>query len=282
MLHGTEVVGITPFGEASVSLTIALCASGATGVVSLGDDLEDARRALADLDAAAPEHLGVAVSQNTPVEPEMLPGSVELVVLPAGVPVGQWRPRTVLVQATSLSEARSAVADGADGVIAKGSESGGRVGSEGAFVLLQRLVAELHVPVYAQGGIGLHTAAAALAGGAAGVVVDSQLALMPELGLPPDTRAAIARMDGSETEVVDGIRLLARPDIFGGRPVPAGQDIALAAPLARAFSSVRALVAALQEGAVRDVRRARTLRPLGPGGPLAREHGVRTRSPRGP
>ncbi len=274
MLHGIEVVGITPFGEASVTLARALCTAGATGVVSLADDLEEARRALAELHGAAPGRLGVAVSQTTQVDPEMLPDSVELVVLPAGVPVGPWRPRTVLVQATSVAEARSAAADGADGVIAKGSESAGRVGDEGAFVLLQHLVAELRVPVYVQGGIGLHSAAAALAGGAAGIVVDSQLALMPELGLPPDTRAAIARMDGSETEVVDGIRLLSRPDVFGGRPVHAGQDLALAGPLADAFPSVRALVAALQEGTVRDVRRARTLRPLGPGGPLAREHGV--------
>jgi hypothetical protein len=102
--HGTEVVGITPFGEGSAPLARALCAAGAIGVVSLADDLEEARRALAELAGVAPGRLGVAVSQATPVGPELLPESVGLVVLPAGAPVDPWRPRTVLVQATSLSE----------------------------------------------------------------------------------------------------------------------------------------------------------------------------------
>ena len=50
------------------------------------------------------------------------------------------------------------------------------------FVLLQRLLAGdgPGVPVWACGGIGPHTAAAAVAGGAAGVVLDVQLALLEE------------------------------------------------------------------------------------------------------
>ena len=82
--------------------------------------------------------------------------------------IGGWKPRRVIVQVTSLDEARAALAAGADALIAKGNESGGRVDDETTFVLLQRLVAELPgVDVWAQGGIGLHTAASCLAGGAA-------------------------------------------------------------------------------------------------------------------
>src|SRR5258708_3814335 len=48
--------------------------------------------------------------------------------------------RPVLVQVVSVAEARAAKAAGAAGLIAKGSESGGRVGEETALVLLQRLL----------------------------------------------------------------------------------------------------------------------------------------------
>ena len=85
----------------------------------------------------------------------------------------------MLAQVTSLDDARRAIAAGARGLIAKGSEAGGRIGDETTFVLLQRLV-ELDVPVWAQGGIGEYTAAACIAGGATGIVIDTQLALVRE------------------------------------------------------------------------------------------------------
>src|SRR4030095_9996810 len=99
-----------------------------------------------------------------------LPQRVDLVVLDAGAPIAPWRPRRVIVQVTSLAEARASIADGADGLVAKGNESGGRVGEETAFVLLQRLRGALgaSVPIWLQGGIGLHTSAAAILGGANG------------------------------------------------------------------------------------------------------------------
>ena len=74
---------------------------------------------------------------------------------------------------------------------AKGSESGGRVGEETAFVLLQRLIHAVDLPIYVQGAIGLHSAAACLAGGAAGVVLDSQLALLRESSLPRAPASAL-------------------------------------------------------------------------------------------
>src|SRR3569833_1986672 len=45
----------------------------------------------------------------------------------------------------------------------------------------------------AAGGIGPRTAAACVVGGAAGVVLDSQLALMPESDLPDEVLAAVAQ-----------------------------------------------------------------------------------------
>ena len=66
-------------------------------------------------------------------------------------------------------------------------------------MLVQRLVGALDVPVWAQGGIGEHTAAACIAGGAAGVVLDSQLALVRESSLAAP-RARRDRRDGRQRD----------------------------------------------------------------------------------
>jgi acyl transferase domain-containing protein/NAD(P)H-dependent flavin oxidoreductase YrpB (nitropropane dioxygenase family)/NAD(P)-dependent dehydrogenase (short-subunit alcohol dehydrogenase family) len=105
----------------------------------------------------------------------------------------------VLLEATNLEQAKAGEAAGVDGLIAKGNESAGWVGEETAFILLQRLLAQTRLPVWAQGGIGLHTAAACYIGGAAGVVLDSQFLLTRESSLPEVVKAHIARMEGSET-----------------------------------------------------------------------------------
>ena len=84
---------------------------------------------------------------------------------------------SVLLECTSLEEVQAGEEARVDGIIAKGQEAGGRVGNETTFILLQRILKSLSIPIYAHGGIGLHTAAACYAAGAAGVVLDSQIAL---------------------------------------------------------------------------------------------------------
>ncbi len=123
--------------------------------------------------------------------------------------VGRFR---VLVEITGVEEALQAAQQGAAGLVARGHEAGGRVGELGSFVLLQQLLAEpeLNLPVWICGGVGLHTAAAAVIGGASGVVLDSQLALLAESELPDEVSSTIAAMDGSETVVVAGHRVLMR------------------------------------------------------------------------
>ena len=170
--------------------------------------------------------------------------------------------RRVLAEVCSLTEARAAVEAGARELIAKGSESGGRVGDTGTFVLLQMLLDDpaIDVDVWAQGGIGPLTAAAAVAGGARGVVLDSQLALVAESALPLPTASALRSMDGSETVVIDGHRVFSRPDLpvarlaaqgvasrlgsedLQARLLPVGQDGAFAAPLAARYRTAGGVV----------------------------------------
>ncbi|MFG2989015.1 SDR family NAD(P)-dependent oxidoreductase [Streptomyces sp. NPDC048257] len=290
------VVAVSPFEEPHPAVVTAAERAGALGLLDLGRDPGAARRGFAELGRrpAGGARYGVRVPAGCPLGPGELPAAVDTVLLAdptAHTPerVAAWaaaagRPR-VWAEVTGAAEARTAVAAGAGSLVAKGHEAGGRVGPATTFVLLQQLLADpgIPVPVRAYGGIGPHTAAAAVAGGAAGVLLDVQLALTAEAeaALPEEVCAALRAMDGSETRLADGHRVFARPDLtppegpvptlLGARDLrtqllPVGQDGASAARLAArhrttggVVQAVRAAIAGHLEAAVRSRPLARPL-----------------------
>jgi acyl transferase domain-containing protein/NAD(P)H-dependent flavin oxidoreductase YrpB (nitropropane dioxygenase family) len=280
------VVGITPFEEPNAPLVVALTRSGAVGVLDLGRDTGRARAALADACRWWPGHFGVRIPTGCPLSPADLPAQVDMVVHGFDSPWPAAVGRREFVEVISVAQAHAAVQAGAYGLIAKGAEAGGRVGTTTTFVLLQQLLADpqIRVPIWAAGGIGPHTAAAAIAGGAAGVVLDSQLALVAEADLPTEVAAAIRVMDGSETAVVGGHRLYARPDLCTADPdtvatrlgarnlsaLPIGQDGALAAPLAQRYVTAGGVVAAIHATVTDQVGSTHGLAPLVVQGPMTR------------
>ncbi|MEU7725711.1 SDR family NAD(P)-dependent oxidoreductase [Streptomyces sp. NPDC040724] len=295
------VVAVSPFEEPRPGIVIAAERAGSLGLLDLGRDAHAARDGLAESGRrlGGSGRYGVRVPAGCPLGPEELPAEVDTVLLadPAWhTPerVAAWaaaagRPR-VWAEVTSLAEATAAVAAGADSLVAKGHEAGGRVGSATTFVLLQQLLGDpsVRVPVRACGGIGPHTAAAAVAGGAAGVLLDAQLALTVEgeAGIPAEVAAALRAMDGSETRLVDGHRVFARPDLtppggpahllLGARDLraqllPVGQDGACAARLAerhRTTGGVLLAVRAAVRGHLEEA--ARTGPPAVAQGPMTR------------
>ncbi|MFC9283367.1 SDR family NAD(P)-dependent oxidoreductase [Streptomyces collinus] len=267
------ILCLTPFGEPDAGLAAAACAAGAFGVLDLGDGDRRSREELSRLRRTAPGPYGVRVTGGCTLGPADLDGGPDTVVLGVDAPwsVAEVAPQyRVLAEVTDPAQAREAVRAGAHGLIARGAESGGRIGATSTFVLLQLLLRaeDFDLPVWACGGIGPHTAAAAVAGGAAGVVLDSQLALLAESRLPEAVRATLRSLDGSETVVVAGHRVLRRrgPDVppppddpaavaalIGARDprrrlLPVGQDGFLAARFADRWGDVR--------GAVRGLRTA--------------------------
>lgn len=299
------VIGISPFGEPDARLAAAVSRAGGLGVLDLGVGGRKSREELARIRRWATGPFGVRVGADCLIGPGELAmtggkgnsGGPHTVVLGADSPwrvvevAAQYR---VLVEVTDLEQALEAVRAGAHGLVARGSESGGRIGELSTFVLLQQLLGDpgVDVPVWACGGIGPATAAAAVVGGAAGVVLDSQLALLAESGVEEQTAAALRSMDGSETVVVDGHRVLRRrgpgagpdggPDAGPGRPLPVGQDGFLAARFAARWGdagrTVRALTAAIRDAA-RDDGPARALRS---GSPMSRALGTRLPVAQGP
>ncbi|MET7764014.1 SDR family NAD(P)-dependent oxidoreductase [Streptomyces sp. NPDC005393] len=306
---GDLVIGITPFGEPDARLTAAVCRAGGLGVLDLGTTGRRAREAWERThDWVADGRYGVRVAAGCRLTPADLPDAMasptagppweggpgpHTVVLGVDAP---WPLEAVsdrcrvLVEVTSLDEALGAIRAGAHGLIARGSESGGRIGSLSTFVLLQRLLAEpgVSVPVWACGGIGPRTAAAAVIGGAAGVVLDTQLALLAESGLPEERAAALRSMDGSETTVVDGHRVLRRPGRApqAGPPLPVGQDGFLAARFAERWRdvgrAVRGVTHAVREAVQEAVRDGSAVAALRPDSPLGTSLGTRLPVAQGP
>ncbi|MFC6015938.1 SDR family oxidoreductase [Plantactinospora solaniradicis] len=289
------MIVINPCGGVEPGPRIVV-AAGVGGGVGVFDLARGDRRTLSALERAASwsaRPVGVRVPANcvaTVTDVERAAGDrMGLVVLPAD---GAWpqaeaaRRHRVLVEVTSRTEARAAATAGAHGLILRGSEAGGRVGELSSFILLQQLLADeaLDLPVWVAGGIGPMAAAACVVGGAAGVVLDSQLALMPESDLPEDVRAVIGRMDGSETvlcEGVRGVRRDGRPD-GTGELLPVGQDGWLAAVFRERWGSTAAAVRGIRTAIGDAVGDSVAGRLLAPGAPLARSLGVRIPVAQGP
>lgn len=215
---------------------------------------------------------------------------------------------TVMVEVTTLKEAFAARDLGIDGLVAKGSEAGGVTSETTAFVLLQEITKMTAVPVWVHGGIGLYSAAACLAAGARGVVLDSQLLLSRESALSAELKQRIATMDGTEITSIAAaggkkVRVFARQghpiseenialnslsDLGAYLPAPGrkferetkredmllavGQDIALAKQLAEKYVCVSGIIEGIKESAERLTLLAREQNAFKANGAIAESH----------
>ena len=242
------VIGLSPLGRPTARVVAAVCQAGGLGVLDLGAGDVRVREALALTQQWSPGRFGVRVPEGCRLDPADLPDGVDTVVLGWNSP---WRPSDlagyrVLAEVTSTEEAARAVDAGAHGLIARGHEAGGRVGELSSFVLLQQLLAAVDLPVWACGGVGPRTAAAAVLGGAAGVVLDTQLALLAEAELPEEIIDAISGADGSDTGIVGGERVLLRRGASSATNLPVGQDVFLARRFADRYGDIGQAVRAVR------------------------------------
>lgn len=246
------VVALNPFGIASARLTVAATQAGGLGVLDLTAGGRRAREELALATEWSSAGFGVRLAD---AEVADLPPQVHTVLLTAdsSCSSADFPGRRILIEVTERAEARQAVERGAHGLIARGSEVGGHAGELSTFVFLQSLLADdsFDLPIWAMGGIGEHTAAAAIGGGAEGVVLDTQLALLPEADLPAEYTMAINGLDGSETTVVDGRRVLLRkgPD-SDQHTIEIGQDAFLPARFRDQWETVASVVRGIRAGVV--------------------------------
>lgn len=224
-MQPTSMIAVSHAWPCDAALAIAACRCGARGFLD-AQWLEDSTAldaALAKLEAHADATYGVRVRAESAALRHILDlprpsGLASILLVEASeeqlnslVPALTKHGVSVLVEATSVPQAAAAAKFAIEGLVLKGHESGGTIGHETAFILVQHWTQfakknGLAVPFWVQGGIGAVTAAACEAAGAAGVVLDAQLLLARESVLDDDARRNLTALDGSETRVL-GYRL---------------------------------------------------------------------------
>ncbi|MFO0907747.1 MAG: SDR family NAD(P)-dependent oxidoreductase [Isosphaeraceae bacterium] len=152
-------------------------------------------------------------------------------VVALGTPRTDWkstrswiedRGRTAIAEVNTREAARHAVAAAFDRLVLSGREAGGWVGPESTWSFLLGVLDELgeQCSLWVRGGLGAHAAAACLAAGAAGVVLEGALLHARESAVPQRVRNEIAAWQGAESAI------LSRPPgpTFRGYPAYAGGE----------------------------------------------------------
>ncbi|MEY3211900.1 MAG: hypothetical protein RIT28_2381 [Pseudomonadota bacterium] len=227
------------------SLADVVLATGAVPVIDLTLDEE----------ATIPPGAGVRVRPG-----QAAPGDGWVIVAGEGAaPAG----RRALIERTRPGPAP----EGFAGVILRGREAGGVCADVDGFALLVA-----HGPgALLDAGLGPDTAAAAVACGAAGVVVGEALWALPELGLGPNALKRVRVARDVDTVVVSGQRVVApalspalqrlaageslasvcrgwlSADTPAHTALPAGQGLALAATLADRVGGLKEAITAYQQ-----------------------------------
>ncbi|MDR2235327.1 MAG: SDR family NAD(P)-dependent oxidoreductase [Chryseobacterium sp.] len=301
-MKNLTIIGLTPFERPDVNLLPGLHQAGAFPVLHLGYELTAAQEALDQLDQTDMPSYGICLTDDRFLSLR-IPEKVKFIILPCGVSLNIATHLSVICQVSSLEEAIKAEELGAKGIIVKGNEAAGLVGYESTFVLFQRVISKIStIPVWVQGGIGLHTAAAVKALGAAGVVLDSQLALFPESTVPKDIKELCSKLNGTETRIIAGHRVLVRPnspalpenvtaeeltEYFNGFDlntdyIPMGQDIALAVDLYQDFKSLKKLIFGFKEAMYGHLKQAKTLQVISENNTMAQQFNLRYPIAQGP
>jgi len=321
-----DLICLTPAGLLDPSLAIAAIRAGHTGVLNTeleatSDDLARIDEVVARLARFAPGPFGLKLSGLSGFSriAQWRDQGLELLVLDrdsadvedAAIQAFRRVGGRVQVEVTEWTEACAGLESLIDGWWIKGHEAGGLVGEESSFVLLQRVARKARLPIFVRGGVGVHNAAACSVGGAAGVVLDSQLLLFPESPPGRELEAPLATVGSEDTQLIgnelQGCYLRVLPlerrgfvdpfeatspdraillDYLRQRThwrighhgpdglLPVGQDVAFAPIYATRYRRLAGLLAAIVLEAGRSPRLAASQAALMPDAALATEHGT--------
>ncbi|MDH6306519.1 acyl transferase domain-containing protein/NAD(P)H-dependent flavin oxidoreductase YrpB (nitropropane dioxygenase family)/NAD(P)-dependent dehydrogenase (short-subunit alcohol dehydrogenase family)/acyl carrier protein [Parabacteroides sp. PF5-5] len=298
-----DVLVFSPFYIPDVKLALKTIEAGAFPVLYLNQCKETSENALKELSEKTDESFGVYISLG--LEGIKLPKNVTRVILPIGSRISVGKGVEVLFQAYSPEDVSTLISQGVSSIIIKGNEAGGKVANESSFILFQKVVdtcKKKNVKLYVQGGVGVHTSAAFLALGAQGVVLDSQVATFPECSAPMELKNICKKLNGNETVVIDGFRVLHRTNspklpenpkaedlypFLGGYDLsenylPMGQDITLSVDYLNQYKNLKNLIFAIHEAAYGHLRQAKSLTIIGENSEFAKDLGVKYPITQGP
>ncbi|MEP6953297.1 MAG: nitronate monooxygenase, partial [Solirubrobacteraceae bacterium] len=214
LLQCTHPIQLAPMGSVSVTPALPLAVAGAGGHAVYPALGLPPRALVPVLDAIAGETRAAGVNFLVPmIDRASLEQAVERVGYvdfflaepdPALVEIVRHAGAVCGWQVESAEEARAAEAAGCDVVIAKGSESGGRKGIDGAALLplLDAVLDAVSVPVVAAGGIATaRGVAAVLAAGAEGARVGTRFIASAESDAHTDWIRAVVEATAEDAVV---------------------------------------------------------------------------------
>ncbi|WP_292999945.1 type I polyketide synthase [Nevskia sp.] len=329
MLHDSfDVFGIAPADAAHPGVAVAAARAGGTGLLDLEFSRDDDRSAanFLKLSEATDARIGLRIDiAHAALAGRLLAesGARPLTVILTGTP-SQQAEVSALLALSGQHRVLAEVIDVTDvghftfahhGLVAKGHEAGGWVGADTSYILAQKLlgkaVTSTSLPIYMQGGIGVHSAAACRAMGAAGVVFEDQLLLLAESPLPETLQNELSRLNGAETrlfgELVDQpCRVYTRPGTAtlkaadndnrlveagelsladwrarltpmlgwagGEQLMPVGQGIGMAATYRSQYRSVGRFIQAVRKASLKHIESAVATGFMAPNGALAKSH----------
>ncbi len=332
-MNSFKLLGLMPADLAHPGIALALARSGATGLLDLEftTDADCAQRNFAALLDSTTGPVGLRlVASRAGLARSLLEraGSRALTLMLSGDALALRELRTSLAnrpgdhwlaEVTDLDSAQL-LEPHFDGLVACGHETGGWVGEDSSYILMQKLAPRLGTPLYVRGGIGLRSAAACRSAGAAGVILDDALLLLAESPLPATLQAELARLNGAECKPYGELlgrscRVYARPGSAalkltegetraaeGGSLdaatwaqhldarigwhadslLPLGQGIGLAAGYRRQYRSVGRLLQAVRRASRQQIDSAAKLGLMAAASPLAQSHGLRYPLAQGP
>lgn len=219
-------------GVAGGALAAAVSNAGGLGVVGIGYDEPGVITAEAEVARASGRPFGIGlIAWVAHANRAMVEAAIEARPALLSLSFGEYAGHVdaahragivVATQAGTVDEARRAVDDGVDVVVARGSEGGGHGRAAVATLpLLQGVLDAVDVPVLAAGGVaGPRGLAAVLAAGAAGAWVGTAFLACTEGQNSARARAAV--VDAGETDtiyttVLDIGRGIPWPTEYGGR-----------------------------------------------------------------
>nr|WP_163655230.1 type I polyketide synthase [Listeria sp. PSOL-1] len=267
---------VTPFERPDVKLATEVKKAGGFPILHLGRDKEIAREALKEL-AMKVEQFGVCLSDLS-MSDITLPENVTTIVQPWGFP--ERKKQEVVWQIHSMEEAQEAIHKKKNKLIIKGAEGSGLSGKETTFLLFQQMN-ELckEVEVFVQGGVGIHSAAAYGALGAAGIIMDSQIALFPECSVSSDVKKHLGHLSGNEIQDENNYKFYILPN---KEKLALGQDILLAGDLVSEYRHLKYLIKAVSRTVFTHVKQAKQRDPFGEDSALSKEFGIRYPIAQGP
>jgi enoyl-[acyl-carrier protein] reductase II len=225
-------------GAGGPRLVAAVSEAGGLGVLpTFGGTEEQLRRDIEETRRLTNLPFGVNI---TPMGPAFTESRAKIAI-ELGIPIvttGRGDPGTPIVQmlkaagvlvlpvVPSVGHALRVEEEGADAIIASGSEAGGHVGTVATLPLLPQVVDAVNVPVVAAGGFADGRGfLAALALGASGIQLGTRLIATPESEASPAYKQRLLEASDTETLVTE---------LLTGKPVRA-----LATPALRDYETLR-------------------------------------------